>query len=196
MKLAMSFVGILLASTVASTVIFAAEKTTTKTTTVTTTSAPAPTYNTVETTSYGKTLAPSTLAFNFVALSQGKTNIYFDVGGMSERISPALSFRSYSNKEVRKKLQDANITVDRSLATVGASILALKNDNKSIIVNPYLYFGTEKDSVNTDSKNGFGVRAVGQINFNKTMAAQVGVDANNMEDTFKSDIYAGLAFSL
>ncbi|MGZ3745410.1 MAG: hypothetical protein ACXWRE_06475 [Pseudobdellovibrionaceae bacterium] len=139
---------------------------------------------------------PNTLAFNFVAMSQGKNNIYFDVGGLSERVAPSLSFRSYSNKEVRKKLNNEKLTVDRSLATVGASIEILKADAKALILNPYLYFGTEKDSTNTDNVNGAGLRLVGQAKLNKTIGFQAGIDANNMEGDFKSDIYVGLAFAL
>jgi hypothetical protein len=167
----------------------AAEKTTTTTTTTA-----APTLNMSATTT--PKMAQNTLAFNFIGLSQGKTNIYFDVGGISERVSPALSFRSYSNKEKRKKLQDAEVTVDRSLATIGASIAAVKADNKALIVNPYLYFGTEKDSINTSNNSGIGLRVVGQLNINKGMGLQAGIDANNMEETFKSDIYVGVAFAL
>lgn len=165
---------------------FAAEKTMTTTTTT-----PA-----VVSTSSTGALAHNTLAFNFVGMSQGKTNIYFDVGGMSERVTPALSFRTYSNKEVRKNLNDNKLTVDRSLATLGASIAVVKSDNKSVILNPYLYFGTEKDMTNTDTKNGIGLRLVGQVGLNKTMAIQAGIDGNNIEDTFKSDVYVGLAFAL
>jgi hypothetical protein len=141
-------------------------------------------------------LLPSTLAFNFVALSQSKTNIYFDVGGLSERVAPALSFRSYSNKEVRKKLNNDKLTVDRSLATLGASIAVLKGDAKALILNPYLYFGTEKDAVNTENVNGVGVRLLGQANVYKGLGFQAGIDANNMEGEFKNDLYVGLAFAL
>jgi len=169
-----------------STGAMAAEKTTT---------IAAPTINTTATTT-ATTMTQNTLAFNFVGMSQGKTNIYFDVGGLSERVSPALSFRSYSNKEKRKKMQDTEATVDRSLATVGASIAVVKGDNKALIVNPYLYFGTENDALSTANNSGIGVRVVGQLNINKGIGLQAGVDANNMEETFKSDIYVGVAFAL
>lgn len=164
---------------------FAAEKTITTTTTAAAT-----------TSTSSSALASNTLAFNFVGLSQGKTNVYLDIGGMSERVSPSLSFRSFSNKEIRKELNNQKMTVDRSLATLGVSVAAIKADNKSLLVNPYLYFGTEKDSINTTTKNGIGLRLVGQVAFNKTMALQAGVDGNNIEDTFKSDVYLGLAFAL
>jgi hypothetical protein len=164
----------------------AAEKTFTVTPTV------APTM----TATVGSTTLPNTLAFNFVALSQGKTNVYFDVGGLSERVSPALSFRSYSNKEKRKDLNNDKLTVDRSLATLGASIAVLKVDTKSLLLNPYLFFGTEKDAINTSNQNGLGVRLVAQSNINKTIGIQAGIDANNMEGDFKSDFYVGLAFAL
>lgn len=164
---------------------FAVEKTITTTTTTAMASSTSST-----------ALAPNTLAFNFVGLSQGKTNVYFDVGGMSERVTPALSFRTYSNKEIRKELNDQKMTVDRTLATLGASVVAVKSENRSLVLNPYLYFGTEKDAINTSSKNGIGLRLLGQVAMNKSMAIQVGVDGNNMEDTFKSDVYLGLAFAL
>lgn len=189
MKLAMTFTSVLFVSMGA----LAVEKTTVKTTTNVTTTMSAPAVTPVVTSG---TLAQNTLAFNFVGLSQGKTNIYLDVGGLSERVTPALSFRSYSNKEKRKKLQDTEMTVDRSLATVGASVLVFKRDNKSVVVNPYLFFGTEKDAINTATANGFGTRLLGQVNASKGIAIQAGVDANNMEETFKSDIYVGLAFAL
>lgn len=188
MKLAITFTSILFVSMSALAIEKSAVKATTGTTTVS-----APAVNPVVTTT---TLAPNTLAFNFVALSQGKTNIYLDVGGFSERVTPALSFRAYSNKEKRKKLQDTEMTVDRSLATLGASIAVVKNDNKSLILNPYLFFGTEKDAINTSTNNGFGTRLLGQVNVSKGVALQGGIDANNMEETFKSDIYVGLAFAL
>lgn len=156
----------------------------------------APAVTSTMTTTASSSNLPNTLAFNFVGLTQGKTNIYFDVGGMSERVAPALSFRSYSNKEKRKKLNDEKYTVDRSLATVGASIAVLKAETKSLILNPYLYFGTEKDSVNTDNLSGVGLRLLGQVNINKGIGFQAGIDANNMEGEFKSDIYIGLAFAL
>jgi hypothetical protein len=156
----------------------------------------APAVSSTMTTTASSANLQNTLAFNFVALTQGKTNVYFDVGGMSEKVAPALSFRSYSNKEKRKKLNDEKYTVDRSLATVGASVAVLKVDTKSLILNPYLYFGTEKDSVNTDNLNGIGLRMLGQANLNKGIALQAGIDANNMEGEFKSDIYIGLAFAL
>lgn len=165
---------------------FAVEKTITTTTTTTA----------VASSTTSTALAPNTLAFNFVGLSQGKTNVYFDVGGMSERVTPALSFRTYSNKEVRKELNDQKLTVDRTLATLGASVVAVKSENRSLILNPYLFFGTEKDAINTSSKNGIGLRLLGQVAMNKSMAIQVGVDGNGMEDTFKSDVYLGLAFAL
>lgn len=147
----------------------------------------------------GLTTSPAshnTLAFNFVGLSQGRTNMYLDIGGLSERVSPALSFRSYSNQEVRKELDNTKGTVDRSLATLGASIAVFQRNNKSILVNPYLYFGTEKDSKATSNVNGPGLRAVGQAYLNKTLALQAGVDANNMEGTFKSEGYVGFAIAL
>lgn len=139
---------------------------------------------------------PTTLAFNFVGLSQGKTNVYFDVGGMSERVAPALSFRSYSNKEPRKELGNSKATVDRSLATLGASIAVFKRETKSILLNPYLFFGTEKDALNTSNSNGMGARLIGQANLNKTLALQAGLDGNAMEGDFKTDVYVGVAFAL
>jgi len=139
---------------------------------------------------------PTTLAFNFVGLSQGKTNVYFDVGGMSEKVAPALSFRSYSNKEPRKELNNAKATVDRSLATLGASIAVFKRETKSIILNPYLFFGTEKDALNTSNTNGMGARLIGQANLNKALAIQAGLDGNAMEGDFKADVYVGVAFAL
>lgn len=172
----------------------AAEKTMTRTVATTTPAvAAAPT---ISTSVAQSTMAANTIAFNFVGLSQGKTNIYLDIGGMSEKVTPALSFRSYSNKEKVKHLDDREVTVDRSLATVGASVALFKNDGKSLLLNPYLYFGTEKDLLETSNKSGIGARLVGQINLNKTIALQGGIDGNNMEDTFKSDIYVGVAFAL
>lgn len=141
-------------------------------------------------------LASNTLAFNFVSMAQGKTNIYFDVGGMSERVSPSLSFRSYSNKEKRPALEQREFTVDRSLVTLGASIAVFKEDKRSILLSPYLYFGTEKDPLNSENRNGVGARLLGQLAVNNTMTLQGGVDANNMEETFKSDIYVGVGFTL
>jgi len=177
---------VLAAAMVISSGAMAVEKTTTMTTTPTT---PAVT-NTV---AMDSTL-PNTLGFNFVALAQGKTNVYFDVGGLSSRVSPSLSYRGYSSKEERKDIGKA--TVDRSLATLGASIVAIKGEGKSLVINPYLYFGTEKDARNTDTKNGIGARLMGQVALNKAAFIQVGVDGNNMEDTFKSEVYVGAAFAL
>lgn len=148
------------------------------------------------TTAKPSTVAPHTLAFNFVGLSQGKTNIYFDVGGLGERVSPSLSYRAYSNKEKRKDLRNEKFTVDRNLATLGASIKVLDIRGKSLLVNPYLFFGSENDAVNTTTKSGLGARLVGQAQLNKVMAIQAGIDGNSMEDTFKGDIYIGMAFTL
>lgn len=150
----------------------------------------------VATTTTSDMTMPTTLAFNFVGLSQGKTNVYFDVGGMSEKVAPALSFRSYSNKEPRKEQNNAKATVDRSLATLGASIAVFKRETKSIILNPYLFFGTEKDALNTSNTNGMGARLIGQANLNKALAIQAGLDGNAMEGDFKADVYVGVAFAL
>ena len=141
-------------------------------------------------------MMPTTLAFNFVGLSQGKTNVYLDVGGLSEKAAPALSFRSYSNQEKRKKLNNSKATVDRSIATMGASIAVFKRETKSIILNPYLYFGTEKDAIDTTNTNGMGARLIGQANLNKGLAIQAGLDGNGMEGDFKTDVYVGVAFAL
>lgn len=143
------------------------------------------------------TMAVNTLAFNFASLAQGKTNVYFDVGGLSERVSPSLSYRSYSNKEKRPKLNNAEFTVDRSLATLGASVLVFKQDTRSIVLSPYVFFGTEKDPLNTDNRTGLGARLVGQMALNKSVALQAGLDANAMEDeVFKGEAYIGMGFAL
>jgi hypothetical protein len=170
----------------------AAEKTTTRYQAKTATT----TFQTQPTTSTLSLDSRHTLAFNFAAMAQGKANIYLDIGGVSENIAPSISYRSYSHQETRKKAKDAKMTVDRNLATLGASVTALRRGNKSLIVSPYLFFGTEKDALNTDSVNGYGARVVGQYNFNPTTALQLGADGNNMETDFKADAYLGLAMSL
>lgn len=152
--------------------------------------------NTLPITNTQTAVAPNTLAFNFVGLSQGKANLYFDIGGLSERVTPSLSFRTYSNAEKRQHLQNRMLTVDRSIATVGASFVAVKVENKSLILNPYLYFGTERDLATTNNKYGMGARMVAQAYLNDVIALQGGVDANNMEETFKSDFYIGMSFAL
>lgn len=141
-------------------------------------------------------LARHTLGFNFVGLSQGKTNIYLDIGGLSENVTPALSFRSYSNKEARQKLKNEKLTVDRSLATLGVSVAVLKRNNKSVLLNPYLFFGNEKDAVNASTNNGIGARILAQVALSKGVSLQGGFDANNMEENFRGDAYLGLAFAL
>ncbi|WP_413288174.1 hypothetical protein [Bdellovibrio sp. HCB337] len=194
MKLTMTFASVLFFAASA----MAAEKNLSKTTTIAAAPAPAAAVAapTVSTTVSAPATTHNTVAFNFVGLSQGKTNLYLDIGGMSETVSPALSFRAYSNKEKVKSLEDREVTVDRSLATVGASITLLKNEGKSLLLNPYLYFGTQKNLLETENKSGAGVRLVGQVNLNKTIALQGGIDGNNMEETFKNDIYVGVAFAL
>lgn len=187
MKLTMTFASILFFAAGA----MAAEKNVSKTTTIAAAPAPAMT-----TTMNAPATSHNTVAFNFVGLSQGKTNLYLDIGGISENVSPALSFRGYSNKEKVKSLENREVTVDRSLATVGASVTLLKNEGKSLLLNPYLFFGTEKNLLETSNKSGAGVRLVGQVNINKSIALQGGIDGNNMEDTFKNDIYVGVAFAL
>ena len=107
-----------------------------------------------------------------------------------------MSFRSYSNQEKRKKLNNSKATVDRSIATMGASIAVFKRETKSIILNPYLYFGTEKDAIDTTNTNGMGARLIGQANLNKGLAIQAGLDGNGMEGDFKTDVYVGVAFAL
>jgi len=138
----------------------------------------------------------NTVAFNFAGLAQGRTNVYLDIGGLSSVIAPALSFRSYSNQEVRKQLGDVKATADRTLATLGASLTVLRFDNKSLLVNPYLYFGTEKDALSTANLTGPGLRVVGQAYLEKTIGLQLGIDANTMEGPFKGEAYIGLAIAL
>lgn len=139
---------------------------------------------------------PNVLAFNFVTLARGNANIYFDVGGLSEFVSPSLSYRTSSTAESRKNFDNAILTVDRTIATLGASITALRSGNVSMIVSPYLFFGTEKDALETRSMNGIGARVLGQINLNKTVAFQGGIDGNNMNSSFRGDLYLGLGLSI
>lgn len=138
----------------------------------------------------------TTVAFNFVGLSKGKTNIYLDIGGMSDKVRPSLSFRSYSNKEKVKKLSNQEATVDRNLATLGASVTLASGKQKSLILSPYLYFGNEKNLLDTVSKNGIGARLVAQFELTKNFGVQLGLDGNNMEGSFVNDVYLGAAFNL
>jgi hypothetical protein len=139
---------------------------------------------------------PNVLAFNFIGLARGHANIYFDIGGVSELVSPSLSYRSSSSAESRKSANDNILTVDRSLVTLGASITTFQRENKSLIVSPYLLFGTEKDALGTTTMNGIGTRVFGQLKLNPKAALQAGVDFNNMESAFKGDIYVGLGLSI
>jgi hypothetical protein len=145
--------------------------------------------NTLTTTAAAQPTMANTLSFNFIGLSQGKANVYFDIGGISERIAPELSFRSYSNQEFRKDVNQ-KATVDRSMATLGASIKVFQRDNKSILVSPYFLFGTEKDAKQTENVTGYGARVIGQIYLNKSVALQAGLDGNNMETAFKGEGFA------
>jgi hypothetical protein len=139
---------------------------------------------------------PNVLAFNFVNMARGNANIYFDVGGLSELVSPSLSYRTSSRAEARKNFDDQILTVDRTIATLGASILAVRSGKISLLVSPYLFFGTEKDALETRTMNGIGGRILGQLQVNKTVAFQGGIDANNMSSSFRGDLYLGLGLSI
>lgn len=141
-------------------------------------------------------LNKNTVAFNFVGLSKGKTNIYLDIGGMSDKVRPSLSFRSYSNKEKIKKLSNQEATVDRSLATIGASVALATGKQKSLILSPYMYFGTEKNVLDSVNKSGIGARLVAQFELSKKFGVQLGIDGNDMEGTFVNDVFLGAAFNL
>ncbi|MBC7370401.1 MAG: hypothetical protein H7326_02485 [Bdellovibrionaceae bacterium] len=138
----------------------------------------------------------NTLAFNFVGLAQGRPNIYLDIGGLSSFIAPSISFKTYSTQENRKDLDNAKATADRTLAGIGPSVTVLRADKKSLILNPYIFFGTEKDAKSTNNVSGPGLRALGQVNFTKSVALQGGLDGNNMEGPFKAEAYIGFGMTL
>lgn len=136
------------------------------------------------------------LAANFAGLAKGNPNIYFDVGGISEYVAPSFSYRSSSKAEPRKSANGQVLTVDRNLATVGVSFQVFNQARKSLLVSPYLLFGSEKDALGTTSANGIGARILGQVELNPRTLLQAGFDSNNMESEFKGDIYLGLGLSI
>ena len=138
----------------------------------------------------------NTVAFNFIGLAQGRPNVYLDIGGLSSFIAPSISFRTYSTQETRKDLENTKATADRTLAGIGPSVTVLRADKKSLILNPYIFFGTEKDAKSTSSVSGPGLRAVGQIALTKSVAVQAGLDGNTMEGVFKSEAYIGFGMTL
>ncbi len=114
---------------------------------------------------------------------------------MNEKAGMSLGYASTSQKEKREKVNNADLTVDRSTIAVGAAFYVWDLESqKNISLVPALLFRTEKDAVNTETDTGVGLKAVGVFKPMARVLFEAGVNGTLIDGDSKGEAYLGLGF--
>jgi len=130
---------------------------------------------------------------NLADIGKNRMNVTADVM-MTSKVAVSLSYSNQSEKEERKKITGKpKLTVDRANFGIGANFFLKPIEARyNLAIAPAMIFQTEKDSVNTDNNNGFGLRAMGIFKPLPRLMAQGGISVTVLGSETKTDALVGM----
>lgn len=131
---------------------------------------------------------------NVDQLAKSTANVSANVM-MNNHAGVALGYSSGSNKEKREKLNNQELTVDRTVTTLGAAFYVWEVEaRKNISIVPSVIFRSEKDAINTENENGLGIKTVGVFRPTRVMLLEGGVNTTVIAGETTGQAHLGLGF--